>query len=117
MEFSTYQSDVVDILDYFKTKDNLSSTLGGLYHEVQVLMNKHEKVIRRDSEVLSPQSVRELSEKLGNILLFITLSLKELSVDLDYVAMHNLMKLQEMKYKKQQHENTKQDIQLSEEIL
>jgi NTP pyrophosphatase (non-canonical NTP hydrolase) len=93
MNFEDYQTRAMSTAIYPNRGNNLVYPVLGLNGEAGEIAEKLKKIIRDSGGELSPESRKDLSKELGDILWYVAACCDELGLRMDSVASANIAKL------------------------
>lgn len=97
MNFDDYQKDAVSTAFYPKKGDNLYYPTLGLAGEAGEVCEKIKKIMRDNDGHMGPYEREDIARELGDVLWYIANLCNELDLDLSYIAITNILKLQSRK--------------------
>lgn len=93
MNLNEYQQKAKETAVY-PEQIGLGYTILGLCGEAGEIANEYKKVLRDDNGYMTSERNEKLLDELGDCLWYVAMIAKELEVDLNYIALRNLQKLQ-----------------------
>lgn len=97
MNFDDYQKDAVSTAFYPQQGDNLYYPTLGLAGEAGEVCEKIKKIMRDHDGHVDVYKLEEIAKELGDVLWYIANICNELDLDMSYIAINNILKLQSRK--------------------
>lgn len=94
MQFSEYQKRSRKTAIYPDAGHNFTYPTLGLVGEAGEVANKVKKILRDNSGQVTPGHIEEIQKELGDVLWYAAQLATEFGLDLDDVAMQNILKLE-----------------------
>ena len=94
MKFSEYQERSRKTAIYPDAGHNFTYPALGLAGEAGEVSNKVKKILRDHAGTMTPEHVAEIQKELGDVLWYVAQLATEFGVDLDEIALQNVLKLE-----------------------